>query len=106
MVDEVGDFGGSDAIVNFLWVTHPFDKLSRGRSVVQPIREDLLRNLEEELAPVLRGLEQRYGNCVRLRACPQLFGWSPVRVSPVERVDNDVALWVAKKRRVYSIAGS
>jgi hypothetical protein len=37
MVDEVGDFGGSDAIVgrsdaivNFLWVTHPFDKLLPG----------------------------------------------------------------------------
>ena len=87
--------GATRSSISFGLLIHSTSS-SRSRSVVQQIREDLLRNLEEELAPVLRGLEQRYGNCVRLRACPQLFGWSPVRASPVERVEKDVALWVAK----------
>ena len=65
MVDEVGDFCASDSIVNFLWVTHPLDKLLRGRSIAEQIGENLLRNLEKELALfVLRRLEERDGNCV------------------------------------------
>ena len=53
--------------------------------------EYLLWNFDKKLALfVLRRLEQRDRNCVRLRASPQLFGWSPVGAPFVERVENDV----------------
>src|SRR5580658_468708 len=65
-VDEVGHLCASDSIVYLFWVAHPFDKLLRGRSIAQQISEDLLRNLEKELAFfVLRRLEQRHRDCVR-----------------------------------------
>src|SRR3984957_12883777 len=86
-VDKMSMFCSFQPAVDLLRVRHPLHQCFWCRTIGHQEGEDLLRRLDEKLAlPVLRGLEERHRQSLRLRAAAEFFGGPPIGTTLVERV--------------------
>src|SRR5580698_1773110 len=79
--------------VDLLRVRHPLHQLLWCRAIGHQEGEDLLGGLDEKFSLlVLRWLEQRHRQSLRLRTATEFFRGSPIRTPLIERIQDHVAV--------------